>query len=62
MVCSAWVLNLYVTGPLMMLPMLVMHDIYEVNIAEILAVTTLCLADTLTKYTLPSPVHKAACG
>jgi len=38
------------------------HDIYKVNIAEILAVTTLYLVDTFTKYTLPSPLHKAACG
>ena len=43
-------------------PMLVMHDIYKVNIVEILAVTTLCLVDTFTKYALPSPVHKTACG
>ena len=61
MVCSVWVLNLCVTT-LMMLPMLVMHDIYKVNIVEILAVTTLCLVDTFTKYALPSPVHKTACG
>ena len=39
-----------------MLPMLGMHDIYKVNISEILAVTTLFLLDTFTKYVLPSPV------
>ena len=61
MLCSLWVLNLCVTA-LMMLPMRVMIDIYKVNIAEILAVTTMCLVDTFTKYALPSPVHKSACG